>query len=218
MVLDIILIIILAIGCFLGFKKGFFGAVTKPIKLIASICLTIVVASPIINAWSGPFFIGMVEPWVYDTLIQSYPDAGAEFSAESLPVVLKIAAELLKLDIPTEGAAGQTAVEAVLADISAKMAVPIGNFIAVVATYVALFLIFMILLTVLIKLLDTVFTKGWLGKVNKFFGMLLGAVVATVISSVLANIVNAVAPTVADGAVTQFFINFNPFSLIMQIR
>ena len=215
MVLDIILLVILAIGCFLGCKKGFFGAVTKPIKFIASICLTIVIASPIINAWTRPLFVGMIEPWVYNTLLENCPDFGAELSAESLPAILRIVADILNLDLVSESA---SATESILADIASKLAIPIGNFIAVVVTYVALFLILMLVLTILIKLLDTVFTKGWLGKVNKFLGLLLGAVIATVVASIIANIINAIAPSITDGAITQFFKNFNPFSLIMQIK
>ena len=213
--LDIILLIILAIGLILGFKRGFFGTITKPLKLVASICLTILISSPIINAWTRPFFVGKVEGWIYNSLLDSTADMSGEITTESMPFLLKLFANMLKIDLSGVDSAATT--EEVLTAMAEQMALPVGNFIAVVVTYILLFIALMLILTLLIALLDVVFTTGWLGKVNKFFGLLLGGVIAAVIACLIANVCYKISPSFASGAITEFFKNINPFAIMMQI-
>lgn len=213
-VLDVVLLVILAIGFLLGYKRGFFGSVTKPLKIVASICLTVVISSPIINAWTRPLFTGKIEAWIYKSLLEAYPTVTGEGAAESVPTILKLAAELLKLDISALG--GDATTDEVLALMAKEMAVPIGNLIAVAVTYLALFIVFMLLLSLMISLLDVIFTRGILGKVNKFLGLLLGGVIAMVAACIVANIVGAISADAARGAITQFFKNINPFAFVMK--
>ncbi|MBQ9070295.1 MAG: CvpA family protein [Clostridia bacterium] len=213
--LDGILAIVVVIGLLLGYKRGFFGTITKPLKVIASICLTVVIAAPIINAWTRPLFVGKVETWVYNSLIENSANITGENAAESMPVVLKLLAEMLKVDISGIGADATT--EEILQAISTSMATPVGNLIAVVVTYAVLFIALMLILTVLIALLDVLFTKGILGRINKFLGLLLGGVIAAVLACVIANIAYKISPTFAGGPVSEFFKNLNPFAVIMKI-
>ena len=214
-VFDFIFLAIMLIGMILGLKKGFFGSITKPIKLIASVCLTIVIATPILNAWTRPMFTEKAESWIYDSLVESCPDVEIENSIESLPTVLKILAEMSDVDLSELDPSAAT--EEILHAIAEDLAVPVGNLIAVLITYAALFLILLILIGILVALLDAIFTTGWLGKINKGLGLLLGAVVTTVICCVLASIVSAISDNAVSGPISQFFINFNPFSLIFKI-
>ena len=92
-VFDILLLVVLLIGCLLGYKRGFFGSITKPLKIIASICLTIVISSPIINAWTRPLFTGKVEGWIYNSLSEAFADSSADIAAEKMPTLLKLFAE-----------------------------------------------------------------------------------------------------------------------------
>ena len=59
-VFDFVLLAIMLIGMILGYKKGFFGSITKPIKLIASFSLTVVIATPVLNSWTRPLFVEKV--------------------------------------------------------------------------------------------------------------------------------------------------------------
>ncbi len=213
-VLDIVLLAILVIGFLLGYKRGFFGSITKPLKIVASICLTIVISSPIINAWTRPLFTSKIEAWIYKSLLEAYPNVTGVAAAESVPTLLRLVAELLKVDISTLGSDATT--EEVLSLMASEMAIPIGNLVAVAVTYLALFIVFMLLLTLLISLLDVVFTRGILGKINKFLGLLLGGVIAMVAACVVANVVGAISADAASGAITQFFKNINPFAIVMK--
>ena len=213
--LDGILIVVLLVGVLLGYKRGFFGTITKPLKVIASICLTIVIASPIINAWTRPLFVGKVETWIYDSLIESGANVTAENATESMPLALRLLAEMLNVDVA--GIDTSAGTESLIRAISTAVATPIGNFIAVIVTYVLLFIVTMILLKILIALLDILFARGILGKINKIFGLLLGGVFATVIACIIANVAFKVSPAFASGPITEFFKNINPFAVIMKI-
>lgn len=212
-VLDYILIAVILISLILGYKRGFFGSITKPIKVIAAICLTVVVSTPILNAWTRPMFTEKVEVWIYDSLMSSLPESGAEGVTEALPAALKVLANLFKVDLSAIDTS--LGIEAVINEISAQMAAPIGNLIAVVVTYVVLYVVFLLLLKIAIALLDAIFTTGWLGKINKFFGVLLGAVFATVICCIIVSIIGKISYETIEGPVSQFFRNFNPFVLVV---
>ena len=213
--LDGILIVVLLVGLLLGYKKGFFGTVTKPLKFIASVCITIVVAAPILNAWTRPLFVGKVETWIYDSLVESGANITAENATESMPVALRLLAQILNVDV--SGIDASSGTEGLIKAISSAVAAPIGNFVAVVITYVLLFVSIMILLKILIALLDILFARGILGKINKILGLLLGGVFATVTACIIANVAFKVSPEIAGGPITEFFKNINPFAVIMKI-
>ena len=213
--LDFILIAVVLIGGLLGYKKGFFGSITKPIKFLASISLTILISSPIINAWTRPLFVGKVSAWIEKSILEACAGGSVDISSDKMPVVLKLMAQMVNADVSSLPENATT--DEIISLISNQLALPIGNLIAVIVTYLALFILLMILLTVLIALLDTVFTKGVLGKINKGLGVLLGAVVATVTACVIANIVGIFSADAVSGTVTQFFKNINPFSMIMKL-
>ena len=213
--LDAILAIVIAVGFLLGYKRGFFGAITKPLKVIATVCLTILISSPIINYWTRPLFVGKVETWIFNSLVENCPEISAEGGFDTMPVILKIFASMMNVDVSAFGESATT--EQILGAIAEQMALPIGNLIAVVVTYAALFIILILILSVLIALLDVVFTQGVLGRINKFLGLLLGGVIAAVIACVIANICYRISPTFAGGFVSQFFKNINPFAILMKI-
>lgn len=213
-IFDFVLLAIMLVGIILGYKKGFFGSITKPIKLIASFSITVVVAAPLINAWTRPLFVEKIRAWIYDSLIQSMPEVSGE-TVDSIPTVLKVFANLFNVDL--SGIDPSAGTEFIINEIAEKMALPIGNLIAVVVTYLVLFVIILLILKILIALLDVIFTKGLLGKVNKFLGMVLGMVVTTVVCCILASIVGKISYEAVAGPVCQFFMNFNPFSLLLQI-
>ncbi len=213
-VLDIILPILIVIGMMLGYKKGFFETVTKPLKLVFALCITIFAAAPIINTWTRPFFSGKIQGWIYSSLMESAPDITAETASDSLPTLLKLTAELFKVDLSaTEGLVGA---EAVINSISEKMAAPMGNLIAVIVTYVALFFVSLLLTKVLLAILNKFVKKGLLGRVNKALGLLTGGMIATIIACVISSVAYKASPDFASGAISTFIRNINPFAILMK--
>ena len=213
-VLDLIFPMIIVIGVLLGYKKGFFATITKPLKLVFALCITIFAAAPIINTWTRPFFSGKVQSWIYSSLMESCPNITGETATESLPTLLKLSAELFKVDL--SGTEGLSGAEAIINSISEKMAAPIGNLIAVVVTYVLLFFVSMIFTKIMLAVLNKFVKKGLLGRVNKALGFITGGMIATIIACMISSIAYKVSPDFASGAVSTFIRNINPFSILMK--
>lgn len=212
--LGVFLIIVVIVGGILGYKKGFFESITKPLKIIASICLTVIVAAPILNVWTRPLFTEKTQGWISEALLENSQLSG-EMVIDDLPLVFRLMIEILNVDTSNLDANATT--EELINEISSKLAGPVGNFFAVIVTYAAVFLVLSIVLSIVISLLDIAFKKGTLGKINRVLGAVLGVVIAIVAACVLANIAYKILPSVSDGVITQFFKNINPFAIILQL-
>ena len=208
-ILDGILALIMVIGLFLGYKCGFFGAITKPLKFIAAACLTFVISNPLISAWTRPLFTGMANDWIYNSIVEKLPESSG-LTEESVPLFIKILAGLFGMG---NDATGGTTIES----FSAALAAPLGNLIATIVTYLAVFVILFVLLSVLIAIIDGVVDSGPLAVVDKALGLMLGGAIAVVLSCFISNVVSWVAPAFSGGFVYNFFKNFDPFSLILSV-
>jgi len=205
-ILDGVLALVVLIGLFLGFKRGFFEAVTKPLKFIAAACLTFVAANPIISAWTRPLFTEKAYDWIYNSITDKLPEA-AGATGESAPLIIRILAAMFGVDT------GDNTIEA----FSEALSAPVGNLIATIITYLAVFLIIFIILSVLIALIGGVVDSGPLAVVDKALGLLFGAAVSIVVACIIANVTGWIAPSFSGGFVYNFFKNFDPFSLILSI-
>ena len=97
-ILGVILILGLGIGGFLGYKKGFFGTITKPLKKIGAICLTVIVSAPIINSLTRPFFVTKVQNWINKVLTEN-SGLSDNILQEDLPFVFRLMIKTMNIDI-----------------------------------------------------------------------------------------------------------------------
>ena len=213
-VLDLILPIIIVIGLLLGYKKGFFATVTKPLKLVFALCLTVLLAAPIINTWTREFFTCRVEDYIFTSIMESCPEITAESASESLPSLLEFVVRVFNIEFTTTDQASGT--EAIISAISKELALPIGNLIAVIVTYVALFFVSMLLTRIVLAILNKLVKKGLLGKINKFLGLIFGGMLGTISACIISSVAYKISPEFADGAVSSFFREFNPFAILMK--
>ncbi len=214
-ILDGILAVVVLIGVFLGYVKGFFATITKPVKIIGAGCITFCISNPIIETWTRPFFTEKANVWINDMLIEKCPEITADNASESLPFILRLVANMFKIDVSTLGANATT--EDFIAEISAALSVPTGNLIATAVTYVVLFIILLILLSVIVAIIGTVIDSGPLAIVDKILGLVLGTAIAFVVCCLVANVVGNVAKDFGGGFIYDFFKNFDPFSLLLSI-
>lgn len=210
-VLDGILALLIVIGIFLGYKRGFFESITKPLKIIAAACLTFVISNPIITAWTRPLFTSKAYDWIYNSIIEKMPE-GAGVTEESVPTIIKLLAALFRIG---DGEAGGN--ENPIVAFSEALAAPVGNLIATIVTYLAVFVILFIILSVLVAIIGGLVDSGPLAVIDKALGLLFGLAVAIVISCLVANITGWIAPDFKGGFVYNFFRNFDPFSLILSV-
>ena len=214
-ILDGVLAVIILIGVFLGYAKGFFSTITKPVKIIGAGCLTYCFANPIIDAWARPFFTEKAYGWINTALLEKAPELSVDTAGKSLPWVLRLIANIFNIDIT---AAGESATsEDIISAISSALAVPTGNLIAIAVTYAALFIVLLIILSVLVAIIGTVIDSGPLAVVDKILGLILGTAIAIVVCCIVANLTGNIAKDFTGGFVYEFFKNFDPFSLILSI-
>ena len=206
-ILDGILALIIAVGLFLGYNRGFFETITKPLKIIAAGCLTFMLSNPIITAWTRPLFTEKAYEWIYTSIMEKLPETGV--TEEATPLLIRILAALFGI--------GNIEGGATIESFSEALAAPVGNLIATVVTYLGVFLILFIILSVLIAIIGTVVDSGPLKVVDKALGLILGLAISVVLASVVANITNWVAPSFTGGFVYNFFKDFDPFSLILSV-
>ena len=210
-VLDAVLALIFTACAVVGIIKGFFAVVSKPVKILGAICITFVIASPIIDQWTGPYFSGLFYEKIYEYLMVNLGDITSSDAISSLPLVLKIFAAIAGIEFADVG----LTTEQIISKLSDSLAVTIGDVVALVVTYLGLYIVVSILLTLVVSILNGVFSKGILGLVNKLFGFVLGGSIGVVICCVIASIVSAVSADFVGGFVYDFFKNFSPLDFIL---
>jgi len=208
-VIDGIFALIIFLGLVVGIVKGFYDLITKPIRFFAAICITFLLAGPIIDGWLGPYFMRVVSDGITEALIEKCPELTAS-NIESIPFLFKTLAFFFRVD--TSDAAlnsvdGQTIPEALGAAIGA----PVGNFIATAVAYLGLFVIIMLLLKIVMDLLGKLLTAGPMHAIDKTLGAVFGVAVSCLICCIIATIVNAVSKDFEGGILYDFLLSLNPF-------
>ena len=215
-ILDGILALLMLIGIFLGLKLGFIGFVAKPVKLVAAGALTVCLSTPILDAWTRPFFTAKVNGWIYNYLLEKCPELTGENASTALPAVLRFIAKILKVDISSLGADATS--EQLMSALTESLSVPLGNYLAVTVTYAVLFALFTIVLSIFVSILNSaVSTVGILNFINKALGFVIGTALAIVLACVVANVVGRFSDGEPGGFVYSFFKNFNPFEILAKI-
>ena len=211
--LDIVLVLIFLIGMFIGWAKGFFAIITKPIKVILAAVLTYLTAGSLIEGWTGPYFKTLLADKINVFLLEKCPDLAASQSNDALPSILKLAAKIFEVDISAASGSGAD----LISEVSSMLSDPLGSLVATVVTYVAGFFVILILLSLLISLFSIIFRSGVLRIIDSSAGLVLMAGVSFMLSCLVATVVANVAPDFAGGVVFVFFRDFDPIGKLLSI-
>ena len=222
-IVDVIIAGILIAGAVIGIKRGLILSLAKPLKWIGSLVSAF--------SLSGVFAEFVVQPMIQAPLtnhISKYlaercGDITAATANDKLPTLLKLAAGAVGVDITA--IEGETSGEFIISLIE-KLAVPTIHLIALIISFIALNIIFKILLNLLFWLIDSLFKAGLFGFVNKSLGFVLNTAFAFVIAwgltALFAYFISL--PGVADfawaanfkgGFLYQFFKNIDPIDLLL---
>lgn len=168
--IDVILLTILGVGIFLGIKKGFIMALSKPIKICMAIFLAISLCSVVASGIIQP----IIEESVTGQVAAYITENAADFIEEGdIPTLIKLAAELNGVDISVENF--NDTVTAVVT----KIAVPVVHFISVIIAFVLVYAVSRLLLWPTFIMIDKATSDGLIGRVNKTLGCIFGLLVAT---------------------------------------
>ena len=75
----------------------------------------------------------------------------------------------------------------------------------------------LILILITVAILNKLVKKGLLGRINKILGIVAGGMFAMITACIVSNIAYKISPEFADGAISVFFRNINPFAVLMKI-
>lgn len=180
-IFDIVLGVILLVGCIWGLKAGFVKAIAKPSKFVLAIILSIALASVVGEA--------VIKPMIQEPIVTKLSETIEEKIGESieniddLPTLVKFAAQAagVDLDALSDGQAQADMVDALLVAVTD----PVLNLISSIIAFVLLYIILKILVGLLFTLINSIIDNGPVGAVNRALGCVIMTLFAFMIAWVL---------------------------------
>lgn len=210
-IVDLVLTSFIVLGFIFGIKRGFVKSVMKPLRTIGSFLIAYFSAKPIAINIIVPLIGGPLANQIKSYITENFSNVDSE-----LPTLVKLAATLTGIDL--EGAT--------IADVIQQLTTPVVELIAVVITFILMFFLSKLALTLVFKLVDSVFNSSVLVVPNKILGCVLntvcGAVVAWGVTLAFDFIIHlpmlegqAWATEFSGGILYDFFLNFSPAELLL---
>ncbi len=221
-ILDIVLIFIILLGIFLGYKRGFVRTVGRPVKFFATLFCSFRFCSLFSERVLRPLISEPVTRQVADYIRTHCGDVTAENAGETLPTVLKLAAGLFGIDVSEAASRGENVIDSLTSTLTA----PVVDIVSTVLSFVALLILCTLIFSVVLWLVDLLFRIGPVSIVNKVVGVLFSGAFAFLISWALASLFAFVLDTsLFDGVAWaenfeggffyRFLNQYNPLDLIL---
>ncbi len=229
---DIILVAVILIAVISGWKKGFIRTFMGLISFAASIVLTWLLYNPVSKFIYDKFLLGGISRYIENAFEAELGGSGASLG-ELFAELPDVFTNFLNRFSNTNDAVTfySENANATSAQLSRFMAEPIADSLSKIIAFVGLFIIIYIVLKLLTKLLDKIVKLPLLNGVNKFLGIVLGAVLGLFTAWVLAIAFEALLPqlsslfpklfkenTADTTIIMRFLYNFNPFALLNMFK
>ena len=215
---EIVLWAILVVGIALGVRAGFIRMAAKPVKLILSLVLAFTLCTSVAEGVVAPIIEQPITNYIYEFLAENCPELNIENVVEELPTVLKMAAGMYGIDV--EEIVAQNAGRDIIGEITAVLAEPVISIFAIIISFVLLFLVSKLLVTLALALVDLVFSNGVFGALNKTLGGLSGAIISVAVAwavAVLIEFLYHINGTGMEnaGILYVFFNTYSPIELLL---
>lgn len=215
---EILLWVILVIGIALGIKSGFIRMAAKPTKLILSLVLAFSLCTSVANGIVAPIIEQPITNYIYEFLVENCPEINIDNVAQELPTILKMAAGMYGIDI--EEIVAQNAGRDIIAEITATLAEPVISIFALIISFVLLYVISKLLITLALSLIDLVFSNGVFGALNKILGGISGAIISFAVAWAVAVFIEFLyhingAGLDNPGILYTFFNTYSPIELLL---
>ncbi len=217
--IDLILVAILVAGIVLGYKRGFVQTVAKPVKLVAVWFCSLKCCSSFGKRLIAPLVQAPVTQKLSEFLNEKCAELTAENAAEEIPTLLKIAAGIFNINVDEIAQdAGHTLTERLAETFTS----PLVSLFSVVIAFVLLLLIFSVVFSLLLWLLNQFFQMRPLAWVNHTLGVIFTAALAMIIAWVFSMLVGYIFSFKAfasldfeGGIVYRFFKTYHPLDLLL---
>ena len=177
--LDVLLTLILLVGIYLGYRRGFVKSVAGPVRFFASLATAYWLADPISQNLLEPIIRTPVTNQIKGYLIENCPAITPESAADELPTLLKFAASLLGVD--TTSLSSENTITAIVD----SLASPIVHLVSVIITFVLVYFLAKLVYSILISLIASFFSSGVLGLPNKILGCVFSFFFAVIFAWIL---------------------------------
>lgn len=215
---EILLWVILLVGVALGIRSGFIRMAAKPVKLILSLVLAFSLCTSVAEGIVTPIIEQPITNYIYDFLAENCPELNIENVAEELPTVLKMAAGMYGINV--EEIVAQNAGRDIIAEITAVLAAPVISILAIIVSFVLLYFVSKLLITLALSLIDLIFSNGIFGALNKILGGISGAVISFAVAWALAVLIEFLYHINGNGLenpglLYTFFNTYSPIELLL---
>ena len=215
---EILLWVILLVGVALGIRSGFIRMAAKPVKLILSLVLAFSLCTSVAEGIVTPIIEQPITNYIYDFLAENCPELNIENVAEELPTVLKMAAGMYGINV--EEIVAQNAGRDIIAEITAVLAAPVISILAIIVSFVLLYFVSKLLITLALSLIDLIFSNGIFGALNKILGGVSGAVISFAVAWALAVLIEFLYHINGNGLenpglLYTFFNTYSPIELLL---
>ena len=215
---EILLWVILLVGVALGIRSGFIRMAAKPVKLILSLVLAFSLCASVAEGIVTPIIEKPITNYIYDFLVENCPELNIENVAEELPTVLKMAAGMYGINV--EEIVAQNAGRDIIAEITAVLAEPVISILAIIVSFVLLYFVAKLLITLALALIDLIFSNGIFGALNKILGGVSGAVISFAVAWALAIFIEFLYHINGSGLenpgfLYTFFNTYSPIELLL---
>lgn len=215
---EILLWVILLVGVALGIRSGFIRMAAKPVKLILSLVLAFSLCTSVAEGIVTPIIEQPITNYIYDFLVENCPELNIENVAEELPTILKMAAGMYGIDV--EEIIAQNAGRDIIAEITAVLAAPVISILAIIVSFVLLYFVSKLLITLALALIDLIFSNGIFGALNKTLGGISGAVISFAVAWALAIFIEFLyhingTGLENPGLLYTFFNTYSPIELLL---
>ena len=183
---DAVLVLVILSGAVIGYKRGFIRTVAKPVKWIAALYIAFRLCTVVGDKWIAPMIQTPLQTQLSEYLHTACASLTAENAADELPTLIKMAAGLFNIDV---SAVAADAAGNVIDSIVTALVGPVAHLLAAVVSFLGLYLVAQLLLSLVLAVLNSVCSVGLIGAANR----IVGVVVTTCLSFIVAWLLVALA-------------------------
>ena len=210
-IVDIVLVLLLLLGGFIGYKKGLIRSLRRPIRLFGGIILSFSLCNTV--------SVGIIEPIVKEPIATKVQEYVFEhfMNGGEYPTIVRISAAIMDVDLSNTESVEQI-INSVLD--------PTVHFISVIIAFVLIYILSKLLLSLVVSLLALVFDKTILSVPNKIVGCIFCAFATFVFIWMGVSATDFIvklpmfegtsfAANFTGGPIFNFFLSFSPLDLLL---
>ena len=232
-ILDILVVLLAALGIGVGIHQGFFKMFFAKFGKITSVFFALLIAKPFGKLLTVSFFSDKIANLVFNMakLEELAPAASSEELLASVPWFVRFMARIVGYDLEVASNAAFNSGKGMYHTIIADLTYPIASFISFIICFVILIFLIRLVIKLLVRFSEGIFELPVISVINKvagaIFGVCLNAIILWIVCKLLVGVVsiNAIAnsPAMSNFNIENTFIakyiyHFNPLAFLLSIK